>query len=82
MVFLTCHSHRRVNSGHHLAGIAPRVVATEQVAAQPFAHKRLRRAKHLRLGPAKPVDALLGVADDEHAERLRTAATSSVAAEP
>jgi hypothetical protein len=46
------------------------VVTAEQVATQPVAHEGLCGNEHLRLGTAKAVDALLGIAHDEHTGRL------------
>ena len=54
----------------HRGRVAPRVVAGQPVAAQTFDDEALRRAEHLRLGPAEAVDALLGVAHQKHAGRI------------
>ena len=53
------------------------MVAAEQIALQTLAHKILRRPEHLRLGTAKSVNALLGVAHDEHAGRPAGAAITA-----
>ena len=74
--------HDGVDGGNHALRVAARVVAAEQVAAQPIAHKGLRGDEHLRLGPAKAVDALLGVAHDEHAGRGRPTARARIARQP
>ena len=69
----------------YLGRIAPRVVAREQRTAQRLHDEAARRLEHLGLGAAKAVDALLRVADDEHARRplaARTTAGASVRAEP
>ena len=58
--------HDRVHDGDDPGGVAPGVVAAEQIALQTVAHKGLGRLEYLRLGPAKAVDALLGVTHDEH----------------
>ena len=58
------------------------MVATEQIAAQTVAHKGLRRLEHLRLGPAEPVNALLGVTHNEHAGGRATATGTRVTAQP
>ncbi|MNX27287.1 hypothetical protein D3C86_573720 [compost metagenome] len=72
--------HRAVDEAHHGTRVAVRVVAVEQFAAEPFAHELLGGDEHLRLGSAEAVDALLGVAHDEHARRA--AARTRVGAEP
>ena len=59
--------HGGVHGGDDAARVAPRVVAGQQVATQAVAHKGLGGLEHLRLGAAEAVDALLGVAHDEHA---------------
>ena len=69
----------RVNHGRR---IAPGMVATEQVAAQSVHHKFLRRAKHLRLGTAKAVNALLGVAHQKHAGRTARTHGAAIALKP
>ena len=80
--------HGGVDGGNHPGGVAPGVVAAQQITTQPVAHKSLGRLEHLRLGAAKAVNALLGVAHNEHAGRrgpLRAAAATAragVAAEP
>ena len=56
------------------------MVAAEQVAIQPVAHKHFGGLEHLRLGAAKAVNTLFGVAHNEHAGRL--APGPGVAAEP
>ena len=55
------------------------MVAAEQIPAQ-FGDKGLRRNEHLRFRPAKTVNALLGITDDEDAWRLPT--SSGIAAQP
>ncbi len=75
----TRRGHGRVDGVDHGFGVAPGVVATEQIAAQAMHHKSLRGAKHLRLGPAEAVNALFGVTHQEHAGRR---ARTRVADEP
>ena len=58
--------HHLIDDPHHLRCVAVRVVATEQIALK-LDDECLRGPEHLRLGPAEPIDALLGVADDEQA---------------
>ena len=70
-------SHDGVDRGHHVLRIAAGVVATEQIAAQPFHHKGLRGAKHLRLGAAKAVNALFRVTNQKHAGRGTRAAIAT-----
>ena len=65
--------HHGVDGADDGRGVAPGVVAGQQVAAQAVANEGLCRAEHLRLGAAEAVDALLGVAHDEHARRLTRA---------
>ena len=79
-VLLGCR-HHRVDSGNHLRGVAPGVVAGEQVAFKPLAHKGLRRLEHLWLGAAKAVNTLLRVAHQKHAGRTATP-TAGVTAKP
>ncbi len=74
-------AHGLVDQRQHRRRIAARVVATEQVAAE-VAHELLRGDEHLRLGAAKAVDALLGIADDEQAGRFAPAAGTGISAEP
>ena len=71
---------RLLRQQHHLVDqadddrrIAPRVVATQQITTQAIGHKSLCRLKHLRFCPAKAVNALLGVAHQEHARRVASA---------
>ena len=71
--------HHRVDSMDHLGRVAPRVVATEQVAAQPCLHKNLGGFEHLGLGSAKTVDALFRVANDEDAGSQRAFAARRTA---
>ena len=59
--------HRGVDGGYDGHRVAARVVAAQQVATQPFDDKFLRGNKHLWLGAAKAVNALLRVADQKHA---------------
>ena len=61
--------HGIVDSVDDRLRIAPCVVAAEQITLQTLTHKILRRPEHLRLCTAKTVNALLGVAHDEHAGR-------------
>ena len=70
-------AHGVVHGGDHARGVAARVVAAQQVPAQPALHKGLCGDEHLRLGAAKAVDALLGVAHDEHAGRLLAAGAAA-----
>jgi hypothetical protein len=75
----------RIDRIDHCAGIAPRVVARKVVSTQAFDDEALGGAEHARLGAAEAVDALLGVADDEHRRGLlpaRAAAGAGVRAEP
>ena len=77
--------HHRVNHLHHALRIAPRVVAREQRALQAIAHKARSRFKHLRLGAAKAINTLLGIAHDEHARAISTlsaTARAHIAREP
>ena len=60
--------------------VAVRVVAAEQLAAESGAHEMLGGDEHLRLGAPEAIDALLGIADDEHARRPRPG--PAVAAQP
>lgn len=62
--------HGSVDHADHALRIAPGVVAGQQVAAERLAHEGLRGLEHLGLCAAKAVDALLGVAHDEHAGRV------------
>ena len=57
-----------IGGAHHAVRAAARVLASQPVAFQRLAHKGLGGLKHLRLGAAEAVNALLGVAHDEHAE--------------
>ena len=68
-VFASVHrgQHGAVERLHHTHRTAARVVATEQHARQTIDHKALRGLEHLRLGAAKAVDRLLGVAHQKHA---------------
>ena len=61
--------HHGVDGLDHTHGIAAGVVAGQQVATQRGADKSLCGDEHLRLGPTKPVNALLGVPDQKHAGR-------------
>ena len=72
--------HGGIDAINHARGVAPRVVATQEVAAQRFTHKFFGSSEHLGLGAAKPVNALLGVAHQENTGRC--AARPGVAAEP
>ena len=72
-------AHDGVDRANHRQRVAPGVVAAEQVAAQPLDDKGLRGAKHLRLGAAKAVNALLGITHQKHAGRRARAA---IAAQP
>ena len=56
-----------VDRRQHGRRVAAGVVTSQGIATQAFDHKALGGLKHLRLGAAKAVDALLGVADDENA---------------
>ena len=79
--FELCLRHHRVHSGQYLRRIAPGVVAGQAHTLQRAADKALRGAEYLRLGAAKTVNALLGVAHNEHA-RPGTAARPRVAVQP
>ncbi len=68
-VGLARRGHDRVDGVDHRFGIAPGVVAAEQITAQAAHHKSLSGTKHLRLGTAEAVNALFGVAHQEHAGR-------------
>ena len=59
----------RVDGVQHGGGIAPGVVAAQAVAVQSFADKVFGLFKHLRFGPPKPINALLGIAHDKHTGR-------------
>ena len=72
--------HHGIHRLHHLHGIAPCVVAAEQIAFQTVFHKSLRRNKHLRFGTAEAVNALLGVAHNKHSRRF--AARACIARQP
>ena len=74
--------HDGVDGGNHALRVAARVVAAQEVTTQAIAHKCLCGDKHLRLGPAKAVDALLGVAHDEHAGRGRPTTRARIARQP
>ena len=63
--------HHRVDGIDHRMAVAARVVAAEHRTAEAGAHELLRCTKHLRIGAAEAVDALLGIAHDEHAGRRR-----------
>jgi hypothetical protein len=60
-----------------LRRVAARVVALQQRALQAFQHKSLGRGEHPRVGIAEAVDALFGIADDEHRRRPLTAGTAA-----
>jgi hypothetical protein len=68
-VGLARRGHGGVDGVYDRLGVAPRMVAAEQIAAQAVHHKGLRGAEHLRLGAAKAVNALFGVAHQKHAGR-------------
>jgi len=74
--------HDGVDGGNHALRVAARVVAAQEVTTQAIAHKCLCGDKDLRLGAAKAVDALLGVAHDEHAGCGRAAARARIARQP
>ena len=73
--------HGGVHRGDDAAGVAARVVAAEHIAPQCLMHKGQRGLEHLRLGTAKAVNALLGVAHNEHAG-CRASAAARIAAQP
>ncbi|GAO22102.1 hypothetical protein ALISP_1922 [Alicycliphilus sp. B1] len=74
--------HGSVDHADHALRIAPGVVAGQQVAAERLAHEGLRGLEHLGLCAAKAVDALLGVAHDEHAGRVLPPARARIARQP
>ena len=74
-----CGLHHGVDAANHGLAVAPGVVAGQQVTAQAVTHKRLRGHEHLGFRPAKAVNALLGVAHNEHARCL---ACAYIATEP
>ena len=55
------------------------MVASQQIAVQPLSDKGLRSYKHLRLGAAKAVNALLGIA---HNKDTRRTTGATITAEP
>ena len=65
--------HHLIHPIHDGGRIAACVVAVEQIALQTRLHKRLRGFEHLRFSTAETVNALLGVAHKEHANRLASA---------
>ena len=65
-----CCQHRGIDGLQHGRSIAAGMVATENGALHAVLHKVARRAKHGRVGAAKAVNALLGVAHNEYAGRL------------
>jgi hypothetical protein len=73
-------AHRRIDQSDHGLRVAMRVVAIEQVAVEPLLDELLGRDEHLRLGAPKAIDALLRIADDEHAGAAPAGAR--IAAEP
>jgi hypothetical protein len=75
-------AHDGVDGLQHGGRVAARVVAGQQLAAQALG-EALRGAEHARVGAAKAVDALLGVAHDEDAGRVQPAAAGAgVARQP
>ena len=62
--------HHSVDGVDHSRGIAPGMVAAEQVAIQTLLHERLGGIKHFGRGAAEAINALLGVAHDEDAGRI------------
>ena len=58
--------HHGIDGTDYLGRIAVGVVAGQFVATQSVHHKAQCRLEYLRLGPAEPVDALLGVTHDKH----------------
>ena len=81
-------AHRRVDAGNHAGGVAPGVVAAEQVTAQRVMDEGFGGLEHLRFGAAKAVNTLLRVAHNKNAGRRGALATArsptgpGVAAEP
>ena len=69
--------HDGVDGADHGHAVAPGMVASQQVTPQAVAHERLRGDKHLRLGAAKAVNALLRVTNDKH---TRCPARTAIAA--
>ena len=65
--FLLCRQHHRIDRIDHWLAVAPRMVAAQLCTAQTGPHKLLGGAEHLRIGAPESVDALLGIAHDEHA---------------
>ena len=59
-------AHHSVDSANHGLAAAPGMVTGQQLTFERVTHKSLRRDKHLRLGPAKAINALLGVPHDEN----------------
>ena len=71
------HLEHRIHRRDHLRCVAPGVVAAQQHAIQSIDDEFLRGQKHPRLGTAKAVDALLGVADDENPWRALAAGAAA-----
>ena len=81
---LRCPEHR-VDRCHHGRRAAPGVVASERPAGQRLDDEVGRGAEDARFGAAKPVEALLRIADDEDRRRLLAAgpaARTGIACEP
>ena len=62
-IHITRMAHHRVDRIDHSQAVPAGVVAGQQIALQGFLHKRLRSDENLRLGAAKPINALLRVTD-------------------
>ena len=75
-------AHHLIDRRDDAGSVAAGVVATQQVAAQRFANKGLGRQENLGLSAPKAVDALFGIANDEHAWRFTAAATARIAGKP
>ena len=90
LVIISLHSvqHGSIHGVNDSRRVAPRVVTTQHITPQTVAHKGFGGLEHLRLGAAKAVNALLGVAHNEHAGGsgprcpTATAARARVAAKP
>ena len=67
----------RVHRRQHWRRVAPRVVAGQQHAVQAFADEVPRRGEDARFGASEAVDALLGIAHDEHRGRPLSAGAAT-----